>query len=146
MRKGARIAGLADDQIRSIAVDENLRMRPDALVAAIDTDRADGLTPFFVCATAGTTSTLAFDPLDPIGAITEERGLWLHVDAAMAGSAAVCPELRWVHAGLERADSYVQPAQVAAHDLRLRRLLRHRPSRAHRGAAHHAALPPQRGE
>jgi aromatic-L-amino-acid decarboxylase len=104
--KGARVAGLRDDQLRLVDVDAERAMRPEALAAAIGADRAAGRSPFFVVATSGTTSTCAFDPLDAIGSITEREQVWLHVDAAFAGSAAVCPELRWVHDGLERADSY----------------------------------------
>jgi aromatic-L-amino-acid decarboxylase len=62
--------------------------------------------PFVVIATAGTTSSMAFDPVEAIGAITRRHGLWLHVDAAMAGSAALVPELRWVAGGAEHADSW----------------------------------------
>ena len=62
--------------------------------------------PFFVAASAGTTSSLAFDPVPAIADVCEREHLWLHVDAAMAGIAALCPEHRWVHAGLDRADSY----------------------------------------
>jgi aromatic-L-amino-acid decarboxylase len=81
-------------------------MRPDKLKAAIDADRAHGATPALVVATIGTTSTTAIDPLHEIGEICREYGVWLHVDAAYAGSAALCPELRWTHAGVEYADSY----------------------------------------
>ncbi|MDA8074289.1 MAG: pyridoxal-dependent decarboxylase, partial [Actinomycetota bacterium] len=69
-------------------------------------DRAAGFVPCFVLATSGTTSSMAFDPLEQVGAICREEGMWLHVDAAMAGSAAICPELRAVHQGVELADSY----------------------------------------
>jgi aromatic-L-amino-acid decarboxylase len=81
-------------------------MRPDALVTAIERDRAAGLTPFFVCATVGTTSSNAIDPLPAIGPACRRHGLWLHVDAAMSGTAALCPEFRHIHDGLEHADSY----------------------------------------
>ncbi len=77
-------------------------MRPDALAALLAEDRAAGRVPFFTCATVGTTSSLA---VDPVAQLVHE-GVWLHVDGAMAGSAAVCPELRWVNDGLDRADSY----------------------------------------
>jgi aromatic-L-amino-acid decarboxylase len=87
-----------------VDVDETYAMRPDALRALVEEDRANGLTPAFVTATVGTTSSNA---LDPIGAIAEAApGAWLHVDAAMVGVAAVCEELRYVHDGLDRADSY----------------------------------------
>ncbi|SCE91423.1 Pyridoxal-dependent decarboxylase conserved domain-containing protein [Micromonospora viridifaciens] len=81
-------------------------MRPAALRAAIEADLAAGVVPAIVVATIGTTSTTAVDPLPEIGAICAEHGVWLHVDAAYAGAAAVCPELRWSHAGVEFADSY----------------------------------------
>jgi aromatic-L-amino-acid decarboxylase len=81
-------------------------MRPEALAAAMAEDRAAGRTPFLVTATAGTTSTNAFDPVPAIADICQRDGVWLHVDAAMSGIAALCPELRWVNAGLDRVDSY----------------------------------------
>ena len=82
-------------------------MRPDALAAADrSTTARPGLTPVFVCATVGTTSSNAIDPVRAIGEICREHGLWLHVDAAMSGTAALCPEFRWIHDGLELADSY----------------------------------------
>ncbi len=106
VEKAAGIAGVGRSQLRLVDVDETFAMNPEALRSAIARDRAAGLTPFLVCATVGTTSSNAMDPLGPIGQICRESGLWLHVDAAMAGSAAVCPEFRWIHAGLELADSY----------------------------------------
>jgi aromatic-L-amino-acid/L-tryptophan decarboxylase len=106
IEKAARIAGLGDRAVRQVDVDGTYAMRPDALRTAIAADRAAGRTPALVVATVGTTSTTAVDPLAAIGEICREYGVWLHVDAAYAGSAAVCPELRWVHSGLEYADSY----------------------------------------
>jgi aromatic-L-amino-acid decarboxylase len=107
IEKAARIAGIGDDFVRSVDVDPvTLAMVPGALRAAIEADVAAGRTPTLVVATIGTTSTTAVDPLPEIGAICAEFGVWLHVDAAYAGSAAVCPELRWSHAGVELADSY----------------------------------------
>ncbi|MEH0984203.1 pyridoxal-dependent decarboxylase [Micromonospora sp. CPCC 205556] len=107
IEKAARIAGLGEDGVRPVEVDPaTLAMRPEALRAAIEADRADGDVPAIVVATIGTTSTTAVDPLPEIGAICAEYGVWLHVDAAYAGAAALCPELRWSHAGLEYADSY----------------------------------------
>ncbi|MFJ6154926.1 pyridoxal-dependent decarboxylase [Micromonospora profundi] len=107
IEKAARIAGLGTDGIRSIAVDPATQaLLPDALRAAIQADLAAGDVPAIVVATIGTTSTTAVDPLPEIGAICAEYGIWLHVDAAYAGAAAVCPELRLSHAGLEYADSY----------------------------------------
>jgi aromatic-L-amino-acid/L-tryptophan decarboxylase len=70
-------------------------------------DRAAGRTPFFAMATVGTTSSTAIDPVPAVARVCAAEGLWLHVDAAYAGAAAVCPELRWVNDGLERADSYL---------------------------------------
>jgi len=104
--KGIQIAGMGRDSLRLIEVDENFAMRPDLLAQQIDADRRDGLTPCFVCATIGTTSSNAIDPLPEIGRICRENGVWLHVDAAMAGTAGLCPEFRHTHAGVELADSY----------------------------------------
>ncbi|HEX5595564.1 MAG TPA: pyridoxal-dependent decarboxylase [Micromonosporaceae bacterium] len=107
IEKAARIAGLGESGVRLIEIDQGtFAMCPEALRAAIEADRAAGVTPALVVATIGTTSTSAVDPLPAIGAVCREYGIWLHVDAAYAGAAAVCPELRWSHAGLEFADSY----------------------------------------
>jgi aromatic-L-amino-acid decarboxylase len=107
IEKAARIAGVGDGWVRSVEVDPVTQaMVPAALRAAIEADVAAGAVPTIVVATIGTTSTTAVDPVAEIGAICAEFGVWLHVDAAYAGSAAVCPELRWSHAGVELADSY----------------------------------------
>jgi aromatic-L-amino-acid/L-tryptophan decarboxylase len=106
LEKGAQVAGIGRDNLRLIKVDENFAMRPEALARQIDEDRQSGLIPFFVCATIGTTSSNAIDPVPEIGRICREQKLWLHVDAAMSGTAALCPEFRHTHAGLEFADSY----------------------------------------
>ena len=106
IEKAAKIAGIGSENVRLIAVDETFAMRPEALAQQIAADRAAGLTPFFVSATIGTTSSNALDPIPAIGRICREQGLWLHVDAAMSGTAALCPEFRRTHAGLEYADSY----------------------------------------
>ncbi len=107
IEKAARIAGLGDAAVRSLDVDPaTLALRPQALRAAIEADLAAGVTPALAVATVGTTSTTAIDPLAEIGPVAREHGVWLHVDAAYAGAAAVCPELRWIHRGLEYADSY----------------------------------------
>jgi len=106
MEKGIKIAGIGRKNMRALDVDENFAMRPDALVRAIEQDKREGRLPCCVGATLGTTSALAFDPLPEIGAICREHNVWLHVDAAMAGTAALCPEFRWIHRGLELADSY----------------------------------------
>ena len=106
IEKAMKIAGLGEESLRLIEVDATFAMRPDALAGRIARDRASGLTPCFVSATVGTTSSNALDPLSEIGRICAEEKVWFHVDAAMSGTAALCPELRFIHDGLERADSY----------------------------------------
>jgi aromatic-L-amino-acid decarboxylase len=106
VEKAAMIAGIGRQNLRSIGVDANYAMRPDLLARQIQEDRQAGLVPAFVCATIGTTSSNALDPLPEIGRICRQEGLWMHVDAAMAGTAALCPEFRYTHAGVEYADSY----------------------------------------
>jgi aromatic-L-amino-acid decarboxylase len=106
IEKAVKIAGIGREQLRLIEVDERFAMRADHLAQQIAADRAAGLLPFFVAATVGTTSSNALDPLPAIGAICRQQGLWLHVDGAMAGTAAICPEFRYIQAGLELADSY----------------------------------------
>jgi aromatic-L-amino-acid decarboxylase len=106
VEKAAGIAGVGRQNIRPIAVDENFAMRPDALAHQIATDTENGLLPFFVCATVGTTSSTAMDPIRAIGEICRNHNIWLHVDAAYAGSAALCPEFRHLQDGVELADSY----------------------------------------
>jgi aromatic-L-amino-acid decarboxylase len=93
--------------VRKIPTDERFRMRADALAAAIAEDRRQGRRPLAVVATVGTTSTTSIDPVPEIGRICQEEGLWLHVDAAYGGSAAVIPEMRGVLEGVEMADSIV---------------------------------------
>ncbi len=106
IEKAVRIAGVGADNLRLVDTGPDHAMDADRLAAAMAADRAAGHLPFFVCATLGTTSSTAFDPLPAIAAACREHGAWLHVDAAYAGSAAVCPEMRWMNAGLEHADSY----------------------------------------
>lgn len=106
VEKGLRIAGLGSDNLRRIEVDRHFAMRPDRLEAAIAEDRSAGRIPAIVCATVGTTSSTAMDPLREIGPICRRYGVWLHVDAALAGTAAICPEFRHFQQGLELADSY----------------------------------------
>ena len=106
LEKDMKIAGMGVENLRKVAVDDHFAMRPEALGVQIAADRAAGLTPAFVCATVGTTSSNAMDPLPAIAAICQEQGIWLHVDAAMSGSATICPEFRWVIDGLEGVDSY----------------------------------------
>jgi aromatic-L-amino-acid decarboxylase len=106
VEKAIQIAGIGRKNLRLIETDDSFAMKPDALIQAIEKDLAVGLKPFFVCATVGTTSSNAIDPVPQIGAICRQHGLWLHVDAAMSGTAALCPEFRQIHRGLEYADSY----------------------------------------
>ena len=106
IEKAMKIAGLGSENLRLIEVDERFAMRPEALASAIAADKKAGKIPFFVCATIGTTSSNAIDPVRAIGEICQRENLWLHVDAAMSGTAAICPELRWTHDGVELADSY----------------------------------------
>ena len=105
--KAALLAGFGRQNIRIIPHDENYAMRPEALAAAIDADRARGLTPCAVVATTGSTTCTAFDPIDEIAAVTAPRRLWLHVDAAMAGSAMILPECRALWRGIDGADTLV---------------------------------------
>ncbi len=106
IEKGVRIAGLGADQLRQIEVDANYAMRPDRLAEAIALDRAAGLRPCFVCATVGTTSSTAIDPIREIGRICRKENAWFHVDGAMAGTATICPEFHPLHDGVELAESY----------------------------------------
>ncbi len=106
IEKAVQIAGLGLDNLRLIEVDENFAMKADALARQIDQDRKNGLVPCFVCATIGTTSSNAIDPLPQVGRKCREHDIWFHVDAAMSGTAALCPEFRHTHNGVELADSY----------------------------------------
>jgi aromatic-L-amino-acid decarboxylase len=99
VEKAARILGL---EARKVAVDDEFRMRPDAVARALE-----DAEPAAVVATVGTTSTTSVDPVPAIADLAEQAGAWLHVDAAYAGSAMVCEELRWAFEGCERADSLV---------------------------------------
>lgn len=105
--KAALLAGFGRTNIHRIAHDEHFAMDPQALEQAIARDIADGKRPCAVVATTGTTTTTAMDPLEPIGEVTRRFGLWLHVDAAMAGSAMILPECRTLWHGVESADSLV---------------------------------------
>lgn len=106
IEKGFRVAGIGTDRLRIVEHDTSFAMVPGALERMVAADREAGLTPFFVCAARGTTSSMAFDPTAAIADICERESIWLHVDAAMSGIAALEPEFRWVNAGLERVDSY----------------------------------------
>jgi len=107
VEKAALLAGFGRENIRAIPTDTGYAMRPDALAEAVRDDLGAGRRPCAVVATSGTTTTTAFDPLEAIAAISHEHGLWLHVDAAMAGSAMILPECRALWAGVEGADSLV---------------------------------------
>ncbi|MCA1798471.1 MAG: aspartate aminotransferase family protein [Xanthomonadaceae bacterium] len=106
VEKAAGIAGIGRAHLRLIPTDNTHAMRADALATQVAADRADGLVPFFASATVGTTASNAIDPVGAIAAVCRDAGMWLHVDAAMSGTAALCPEFRWIHAGVEHADSY----------------------------------------
>jgi aromatic-L-amino-acid decarboxylase len=107
IEKGVITLGLGQRGLRKIPTDSEFRMDPKALAAAIEEDKRNGYLPFCIVATVGTTSTSSIDPVREIIPIGEEHAMWLHVDAAYAGSAAVVPELRHILAGCERADSIV---------------------------------------
>ena len=107
IEKGAIAIGIGQKNVRKIPVDAEYRMRPDELSAAIEHDRAAGLRPFCVAATVGTTSTTSIDPVEAIAPIAERHGLWLHVDAAYAGVAAIAPEFQYILRGCDHADSLV---------------------------------------
>lgn len=107
IEKGAMAIGIGQRNVRKIGTDAEFRMRPDALAAAVEADLAAGLRPFCVVATVGTTSTTSIDPVPAIADIAARHRLWLHVDAAYAGAAAIVPEFRHIMDGVERADSVV---------------------------------------
>ena len=107
IEKAALLAGFGREQVRAIPGDAEFRMDVSALRAAMAEDRAAGRQPAAVVATSGTTAVTAFDPIAEIAALTAPEGVWLHVDAAMGGSAMVLPEYRHLWAGIEAADSIV---------------------------------------
>jgi aromatic-L-amino-acid decarboxylase len=107
VEKGALTLGIGQENVRAIPVDREFRMRPEALQNAIERDIAAGKKPFCVVATVGTTSTSSIDPVAAIADVAERYGLWLHVDGAYGGSAAVVPELQSVLDGAARAHSIV---------------------------------------
>jgi aromatic-L-amino-acid decarboxylase len=106
IEKAMKIVGMGSDNLRQIEVDKNFAMRPEALARQVESDIKAGSIPCFVCATVGTTSSNAIDPVREIARICRNHNLWLHVDAAMSGTAALCPEFRFVRDGVEFADSY----------------------------------------
>ena len=105
--KAVKIAGIGAANLVKIAVDDQLAMQSEALDAAIKQDIQDGYVPLCVVATLGTTGTTAIDPLEKIGAICSRHNLWLHVDAAYAGTALVLEEYQWMIKGIDQADSFV---------------------------------------
>ncbi|MCG8469111.1 MAG: aminotransferase class V-fold PLP-dependent enzyme [Gemmatimonadetes bacterium] len=105
--KAIRIAGLGEAPVREVALDDSFRMDVDALSAAIERDRRDGLLPWLVLASAGTTDVGAIDPLPEIADVAEREGLWFHVDAAYGGFFALVDSVRPRLAGMERSDSIV---------------------------------------
>jgi aromatic-L-amino-acid decarboxylase len=107
IEKGIITLGLGQRSLRKISTDAEFRMEAKALAAAVEEDKRNGFLPFCVVATVGTTSTSSIDPVREIVPVCEEHALWLHVDTAYAGSAAVAPEWRYILDGCERADSVV---------------------------------------
>jgi aromatic-L-amino-acid decarboxylase len=107
LEKAALLAGFPAANVRKLPSDERFRLRPETLEAAVEEDRARGLTPFLVVASAGTTNTGAVDPLDEIAEAARRHGLWLHVDAAYGGFFVLTEEGRQALRGIERADSIV---------------------------------------
>ncbi|MER3455867.1 MAG: amino acid decarboxylase [candidate division GAL15 bacterium] len=107
VEKAAIILGLGQEGVRKIPTDDAYRMRPDALEDALREDVRAGWVPVCVVATVGTTSTTSVDPVAEVAQVCERYGVWLHVDAAYGGAAAIVPEMRWVLRGCERADSFL---------------------------------------
>ena len=107
IEKGAIAIGIGQQHVRKVPTDAEFRMRPDALASMVDDDRDAGLRPFCVVATVGTTSSTSIDPVPQIADIAEKGKMWLHVDAAYAGVAAMLPEKRHIMDAVERADSLV---------------------------------------
>ncbi|MEZ4455822.1 MAG: aminotransferase class V-fold PLP-dependent enzyme [Gemmatimonadales bacterium] len=107
LEKALRIAGLGEVAVRHVPIDDQFRMRPDALAAAVAADRAAGLKPWLVIATAGTTDTGAVDPLETIGDLARREGCWFHVDAAYGGFFLLTEHGRRAFRGIEASDSVV---------------------------------------
>lgn len=110
VEKGAIAVGIGHQNVRKVPVDAEFRMRPEVLAEMVAADVAAGLRPFCISATVGTTSTTSVDPVPAIADIAERYGMWLHVDAAYAGSAAILPEYRHIMDGVDRAHSLVTNA------------------------------------
>ena len=107
IEKAALLAGFGRENLRLLPTDEAHALRPDALEEALGSDVAAGKRPCAIVATVGTTGTTALDPVARIGELARAHGAWLHVDAALAGTAMACPELRWMWDGVDQADSVV---------------------------------------
>jgi len=107
VRKAALLAGFGAENLRLIETDDTHALRIDLLEQAIEQDMADGRRPCALVAAVGTTATTALDPVDAAARTAQRYGLWLHVDAALAGTAMICPEERWMWQGIEHADSLV---------------------------------------
>jgi aromatic-L-amino-acid/L-tryptophan decarboxylase len=107
IEKGAIAVGIGQQNVRKVPSDSEFRMRPDALAKMIEDDKRAGKRPFCAVATVGTTSSTSVDPVQEIAGIAEKHGLWLHVDAAYAGAAAMLPEHKHILDGAERAHSLV---------------------------------------
>ena len=106
VEKAFRVAGFRADQLRTVRVDADQALDVGHLRELVEEDLAAGRRPFFACATVGTTGTMAVDPVRAVAELLVPLGVWVHVDAAMAGSAGVVPELRWVNDGVELVDSW----------------------------------------
>jgi len=107
IEKAVKIIGLGKENLRKVAVNENYAMKSDALEEAIELDLDNGIKPMAVIATIGTTGSTAIDPLKEIGEICTKHKIWLHVDAALAGTALILPEKRWMIEGIESVDTFV---------------------------------------
>jgi len=105
--KAVKIAGLGQENLVKVGVDEHFAMRPEALAKKIQEDKEKGFKPLCVVATLGTTGTTAVDPLAELSAICRDHGVWLHVDAAFGGTALLLPEYHWMIKGIETVDSFV---------------------------------------
>lgn len=106
--KVCKLAGVSPANIRALptSIDANFSLSPQLLRRAVEADVEAGLVPLFLCATVGTTSTTAVDNVEPLAEVANEYGIWIHVDAAYAGSACICPEFRHYLNGIERVDSF----------------------------------------
>ncbi len=107
IEKAVKIVGIGKENLRKIPVDENYALQSEALKKDIESDISNGLKPMAVVATIGTTGSTAIDPLRQIGEICSKNKIWLHVDAALAGTALLLPEYRWMIEGIEYADTFV---------------------------------------